>query len=77
MDGRTRARIRDALLAAGVRNLKEFGYPKCNQVNILTDAVYSAFFKKMLEDDESTRADVVTVRAELLAEISEHTKESK
>lgn len=43
--------IRDKLLSAGVRNLKEFGYPDVTKENILTDAIYSAFFKSMLEDN--------------------------
>lgn len=43
--------IRDKLLAAGVRNLKEFGYPEVTKDNILTDHIYSAFFKSMLEDN--------------------------
>lgn len=73
MDKRTnvRVRIRDGLLAAGVRNLKEFGYPSVNKTNILTDRVYKMFFKKMLEDDEQRNPDVVEVRKELLAEIGE------
>lgn len=39
------------LIEAGVRNLKEFGYPDCNTENILTDAIYSRFFEKMLEEN--------------------------
>ena len=42
--------LRDKLLAAGVRNLKEFGYPGVTTENILTDSVYSAFFRSMLEE---------------------------
>ena len=42
--------IRDLLIAAGVRNLKEFGYPTCNAENILTVPVYAAFFTNMLEE---------------------------
>ena len=42
---------REQLIAAGVRNLKEFGYPSCNEQNILTDYVYSSFFKSMLTDN--------------------------
>lgn len=71
MDKRTNARIRDGLLAAGVRNLKEFGYPGCNKSNILTDTVYKAFFKAMLERDEQKNPDVVEVLKQLLAEIGE------
>lgn len=69
MDERIRKRIRDGLLEAGVRNLKEFGYEGANKTNIVTDKVYSEFFKKMLEDDDSSRPDIVEVRNELLSQI--------
>jgi len=41
---------RDQILDAGVKNLREFGYPHVDRQNILTDQVYSAFFRKMLEE---------------------------
>lgn len=41
----------DKIIAQGVANLKEFGYPDCNAENILTDRIYSAFFKSILEDN--------------------------
>lgn len=44
-------KIYDQLIAAGVKNLHEFGYPDCNNSNILSDQIYSAFFKSMLEDN--------------------------
>ncbi len=43
--------IREKLIAAGVRNLKEFGYSTVSAANILTDRVYSAFFLSMLKDN--------------------------
>ncbi len=43
--------IREKLVAAGVRNLKEFGYPTASAANILTDRIYSAFFLSMLKDN--------------------------
>jgi hypothetical protein len=42
--------VRTKLIKAGIRNLKEFGYPQVNETNILTDHLYSAFFDRMLED---------------------------
>lgn len=39
------------LIKAGVNNLHEFGYPGCNEENILTDKIYSAFFVSMLKDN--------------------------
>ncbi|MDA8175704.1 hypothetical protein A6M27_12905 [Acidithiobacillus thiooxidans] len=44
-------KIREKLIRAGVRNLKEFGYSNVNPDNILTDTVFAAFFKSMLEDN--------------------------
>ena len=43
--------IRSQLIDAGVRNLKQFGYPDVSAENILTDGVYSGFFKSMLNDN--------------------------
>jgi hypothetical protein len=41
--------MEEQLIRAGVKNLKEFGYPAVDKDNILTDLVYSSFFKRMLE----------------------------
>ncbi len=43
--------VREALINAGVKNLKEYGYPDVNSDNILTDEVFSAFFLEMLNDN--------------------------
>jgi len=43
-------KLQKRLIAGGVRNLKQFGYPGVTEENILTDEVYSAFFRPMLED---------------------------
>lgn len=58
--------IREKLIAAGVKNLKEFGYPAVNAENILTDQIYSAFFSKMLKDNMGKGVD-----AELTALLKE------
>lgn len=44
--------LREKLLAAGVRNLKEFGYPTVDQQSIITDDIYSVFFERMLQDSK-------------------------
>lgn len=44
--------MRDKLIAAGVKNLKEFGYPMVNAENILTDNIFKAFFSSMLKDNK-------------------------
>ena len=61
-------KIRNAILAAGVKNLKEFGYPEVTPTNILTDAIYKEFFKSMLNDNLGKGYD--SVINELLAEVS-------
>lgn len=43
--------IRSKLISAGVKNLREFGYPKCDEKNILTDLIYKGFFVSMLRDN--------------------------
>ena len=50
--------VRAKLIAAGVKNLREFGYPDVNDKNILTDIIYSAFFKQMLKDNIGKGLDV-------------------
>jgi len=44
-------KIKEALIDAGVKNLKEFGYECVNKENILADDVYSQFFRSMLNDN--------------------------
>jgi hypothetical protein len=44
--------VEDKLIAAGVQNLREYGYPECNKANILTDMIYRAFFVSMLKDNK-------------------------
>lgn len=56
---------RQALIRSGVRNLKEFGYPGCDEENILTDMIYSAFFDRMLADHHGHKEAVAELRAEI------------
>jgi hypothetical protein len=63
------AAIRASLIKAGVRNLKEFGYPMVNEKNILTDDVFKRFFVSMLRDNLGKGADD-TINA-LLKELGE------
>ena len=62
--------IRISLLRAGVRNLKEFGYQSVNSENILTDSVFSKFFRSMLEDNLGKSAAHDEEIKKLLSEIS-------
>lgn len=41
---------RDTVLASGVKSLRQYGYPNCTKENIMTDMIYSAFFKTSLEE---------------------------
>lgn len=64
------ADIRKALIKAGVENLKEYGYPAVTAENILTDRIYSAFFKSMLADNKGKAGPKVDkVLDDLAAEI--------
>lgn len=48
--------IQARLVDAGVRNLREFGYPNCTKENILTDEIYKAFFAQMLRENRGKMA---------------------
>jgi len=53
----TSEQLQTEIIRNGVRNLKEFGYPKVNEENILTDIVYAGFFKSMLEKNRGQGVD--------------------
>ena len=61
--------MRDKIIAAGVATLKEFGYPSVDKDNILTDMIYSAFFKTMLEGNLGDPVHDQDVLKELIASI--------
>ena len=65
----TNEQIKQHLLEAGVKNLKEFGYPQVDTENILTDVVYSGFFKSMLEDNKGNSSQIDEVINELLTKL--------
>lgn len=64
------SRIRTHLITAGVANLKSYGYPHCTAENILSDKVYSAFFKSMLDDNKGHSKAVDAEIDALLAELA-------
>jgi len=49
----TKDEIKTKLIEAGIKNLKEFGYEQVDKDNILTDDIYSQFFRSMLNDNLS------------------------
>ncbi len=59
--------MKDQLIAAGVKNLNAYGYPKCNKDNILTDQIYKAFFVSMLKDNKGNGVLIDKAIDELLA----------
>lgn len=68
----TNEEIKLTLLKAGVKNLKEFGYPEVNIENILTDIIYSGFFKSMLIDNKGNGKQIDEVIDELLNSITQY-----
>ena len=69
-DKMTNEQIREHLLKAGVKNLKEFGYPEATTETILTDEVYKMFFKSMLEDNLGNGKQIDEVINQLLLEVA-------
>lgn len=63
--------MREKLIAAGVRNLHEFGYKNCTAENIMTDDIYKLFFKSMLEENKGNGEAIDKEIDTLLSEIGE------
>ena len=70
LDKMTNEQIREHLLKAGVKNLKEFGYSEVTTETILTDEVYKMFFKSMLEDNLGNGKQIDEVINQLLLEVA-------
>jgi Iap family predicted aminopeptidase len=66
----TNEQIREHLLKAGVKNLKEFGYPEVTTETILTDEVYKEFFKSMLVENLGNGKQVDEVINQLLSDVT-------
>lgn len=62
---------REQLIKNGVRNLKEFGYPDCNEENILKHSILKTFFIGMLEDNKGINKESDKVIDDLLKELQE------
>lgn len=63
--------MKKKLIEQGVANLKEFGYPSVDAENILTDPIYSSFFKSMLEENKGISASIDKDIDEILATIAQ------
>lgn len=61
----TSKQIQQKLIQAGVKNLKEFGYPECDETSILTDKVYSRFFLSMLDDHMGNSSEVQALKLKI------------
>lgn len=73
--GLSREDLKRILIKNGIKNLKEYGFPQVNQENIITDMIYSGFFKSMLKDAKADAVEIGTSALtlaiyELLGEIS-------
>ena len=51
-------KIRQALIDAGVKQLREFGYPSCDGDGIMKDLVLASFFAEMLKGTKGKSASV-------------------
>jgi hypothetical protein len=71
--------IKKSIVVSGVKNLKEYGYSEVTEDNIITDVVYSGFFKSMLKDNlgQSGNGAVEEVIQELLDEIEANKSEEE
>ena len=75
--------VRGVVLAAGAKNLREFGYPNVTADNIMSTLVFRMFFDKMLEDTLADprrfrlRADALPEVRKLRAEIAYLNKPGK
>jgi len=65
----TQELIIEKMTEAGVKNLKEFGYPAVNSENIFTDIIYAGFFKSMLKDNKGSSKQIDDAIDVLLAKI--------
>ena len=77
VEGEVMNEIRDKLIAAGVKNLQEFGYPSCNKDNILTDYVFSRFFLSMLGENKGHGKDIDAAIGELIAQCGQKEKKDE
>lgn len=50
--------MEEKLIAAGVKNLREYGYPDCNKDNITTDIIYKYFFIAILKENKGINESV-------------------
>ena len=73
----TREVMKTGLVSAGVKNLREFGYPACNEQNILTDMIYSRFFVSMLKENKGHDKEIDAAIDELLAVCDKPVKKGK
>ena len=64
------ADIRSRIIDNGIRNLREFGYPKVTPENILTDLIYRTMFARMLKENLGAGAEYDAVIHELIGEIA-------
>ncbi len=69
------AQIKEKIIANGVKNQKDFGFPNVTSENILTDPMYSEFFLSSLKDNLGRGYDKII--NELISEIEKNKKDGK
>ena len=62
-------KVRDTLIHAGARNLREYGYLDASADNILTVPVFAAFFRSMLESNLGHGDEADRITRDLIDEI--------
>ena len=66
----TTEQIKEKLVIAGIKNLKEFGYPDVTKETILTDEIYKEFFKSMLKENKGNGSQIDKAIDELLVVVA-------
>ncbi len=61
--------LKEKIITNAIKNLNEFGYEHVTPENIMTDDVYSQFFRSMLNDNLGKNKTVDVVLNQLLDEV--------
>ena len=60
---------REDLIRNGVKNLREFGYPDCDENNILKHSILKTFFISMLKENKGINKEADKIIDDLLEEM--------
>ena len=62
----SRNNIQTQLIKAGIKALKEYGYPNVTEDNIISDYIYSSFFRELLYRSKDLHGGILNKDIELL-----------